>query len=345
MVSASAEREGSAPVRPALRLPSGRPGRAEALFCALVVSFFFAFPSQLVLGAQILITGLFALSLDLVLGYAGIVSLGHAAFFGIGAYSAGRLAVAGWGEPVSGLLAAALISGLFGLTVSALVVRAQHLGRLMVTLGIGALLHEGANRARSVTGGADGLWGIHLDRLFGIWEFDLTGRTAYAYVASVTMLTVLGLRWLVASPFGLSLRGIREGAARMPAIGSPARQRLVVAFALAAALAGVAGALLAQATAFVSLESLSFERSANVLIVLVLGGVGRLYGGFVGAVVFGVLEEILSTQDPVFWRFWVGCLVVGVALFARQGILGAGHTAWLRWRSRRARVQLQSGSA
>jgi branched-chain amino acid transport system permease protein len=306
----------------ALGLPKGLPTWREGIFAAVVVLGYVLFPSSRLLGSQILIGGVFALSLDLVLGYAGIVSLGHAAFFGLGAYAAGLLASHGWREPLSGLCLASLGSGLLGFAVSRLVVRAQHLGRLMVTLGLGVLLHEGANQARSLTGGSDGLWGVQMDKLLGIWEFDLAGHTAYAYAAAVAGLSLVGLRRLVESPFGLSLRGIREGARRMPALGANVPARLSVAFGLASALAGAAGALLAQTTQFVSLEVLSFERSANVLVMLVLGGVGRLYGGFVGTLAFTLLQETLSAQDPVFWRFWVGLVVVVLALLGNAGLLG-----------------------
>ena len=305
-----------------VRLPDGRWRPLEFAFWVLPVIGFFAFPDYRVLGSQILITGLFAVSLDLILGYAGIVSLGHAAFFGIGAYTAGLLAVHGWHEPVSGLIAAAAVAAVAGYLVSFLVVRGSDLTRLMVTLGIGLMLFEAANKASWITGGVDGLSGVTIDKILGIWSFDLGGRTAFVYALVVVFVVFLLVRRLVASPLGLSLRGIREGGRRMPAIGAPVAKRLRTIFTIAAAVAGVAGGLIAQTTQFVGIDGLSFQRSAELMIILVLGGAGRLYGGLVGALVFMVAQDYLSGIDPVYWQFWLGFFLVLIVLFARGGILG-----------------------
>ena len=319
----------------AYRLPNARWRRPEALFWLLPVAAFFLFPGYLVLGSQVLITGLFAVSLDLILGYAGIVSLGHAAFFGVGAYTAGLLAAHGWGEPLSGLAAAAATAGAAGFAASFLVVRGQDLARLMVTLGIGLMLYEAANRAAFVTGGVDGLSGVTMWKLLGLFEFDLGGRTAYLYGLAVLFAIFVLLRRLVNSPFGLSLRGIREGGRRMPAIGASVRRREIAIFTVSAAVAGVAGALLAQTTQVVGLDTLGFQRSAELLIMLVLGGAGRLYGGLVGAAAFILAQDYLSGMNPVYWQFWIGLLLVAVVLFARGGILG-GLSAATRRIARRA---------
>ncbi|HET9579831.1 MAG TPA: branched-chain amino acid ABC transporter permease [Usitatibacter sp.] len=308
--------------------------RWEAAFWLLPVAAFFLFPGYRVLGSQILIVALFALSLDLVLGFAGIVSLGHAAFFGIGAYTAGLLASHGWGEPLSALLAAALLAALAGFAVSWLVVRGQDLARLMVTLGVGLLLYEAANRAADITGGVDGLSGIAMGKLLGVFAFDLSGRTAYVYSLAVLFVAFIALRRLAASPFGLSLRAIRENPRRMPALGVDVRARLVAAFTAGAAIAGIAGALLAQTTQFVGLDTLGFGRSADVLIMLVLGGVGRLYGAVVGTAIFMIAQDVLSGIDPVYWQFWLGLALVAFVFFARGGVMGAIES--LRERRRRA---------
>lgn len=297
--------------------------RWEAALWLALVAAYFAFPGYRLLGSQVLIAALFALSLDLILGYAGIVSLGHAAFFGVGAYTAGLLAVHGWGEPLSGLLAAALVAAAVGFAVSFLVVRGEDLARLMVTLGVALLLYEGANRAAFITGGVDGLSGVAMGKLLGVFAFDLGGNTAYLYCLAVLLLVFLLLRRVVRSPFGLSLRAIRENAARAPAMGTPVRNRLVAAFTLGAAIAGIAGALLAQTTQFVGLDTLGFNRSAELLIMLVLGGAGRLYGAILGAVVFMVAQDLLAGINPVYWQFWLGLGLVAFVLFARGGILGA----------------------
>jgi branched-chain amino acid transport system permease protein len=296
--------------------------RMEIAFwmCALLP--FAVTPAYLTLASQIAITGLFALSLDLILGYAGIVSLGHAAFFGVGAYTAGLLAKHGWGEPLSGLLAAAALAALVGYATSFIVVRFRHLALIMLTLGLGLLLHEAANSASALTGGADGLQGIRMWPLLGLFKFDLYGRVAYSYALLVLLLCFLVARRLIHSPFGLSLRGIRENGLRMPAIGSPSRAHLRKIYTIAAAMAGIAGALLAQTTETVSLEVLSFQRSADVLVILILGGAGRLYGGILGAIIYMVARDQFSGLNPQFWYFWIGLLLVAVVMFLPNGILG-----------------------
>ena len=303
-------------------LPHDRWRPVEIAFWLSPVAAFFLLPGYLVLGSQIIITALFAVSLDLLLGYAGIVSLGHAAFFGVGAYTAGLLAVHGWGEPMTGLIVSGALAAALGFSVSLLVVRGQDLTRLMVTLGIGLILQELANRATGLTGGVDGLDGIKMRKLWGAFEFGMDGKAAYFYSLGVLFLVFVLLRRLVNSPFGLALRGLREGAGRLPAIGISVRGMQVTVFTLAAGIAGVAGALLAQTTQFVGIELLGFSRSAELLIMVVLGGAGRLYGAILGALVYMVAQDVLSGVDHVYWQFWVGLLLVVLVLSARGGILG-----------------------
>jgi len=316
------------------RLPDGRWRPLEIAFWLIPVVCFFLLPNYRVLGSQILITALFAVSLDLILGYAGIVSLGHAAFFGIGAYTAGLLAVHGWHEPLSGLVAAAVLAAIAGYAVSFLVVRGGDLTRLMVTLGIGLMLWEAANKAHSITGGVDGLSGVTIAPILGMFAFDIGGRTAYVYALVVVFIVFVVVRRVVNSPFGLSLRGIREGGKRMPAIGAPVARRLRMIFTLAAAVAGIAGALLAQTTQFVGIDTLGFPRSAELMIMLVMGGTGRLYGGIVGAAVFMIAQDYLSGIDPVYWQFWIGFFLVIIVLFAHGGILGGLEALRVRRRGR-----------
>jgi len=318
------------------QLPTDRWRACEIVFWALALVGFFVFPNHRVLGSQILITGLFALSLDLILGYAGIVSLGHAAFFGIGAYAAGILAIHGWGEPFSGLIVAGIAGAIVGFATSFLVVRGADLARLMVTLGIGLMLFEAANQMSWLTGGADGLSGVTMGKVFGQYAFGMTGSTAYLYSLGVLFALFVVARRIVTSPFGLSLRGIRENARRMPAIGAPVARRLIAIYTISAAMAGVAGGLLAQTTQFVGLDVFGFPRSADLMIMLVLGGAGRLYGGLVGATVFMVAHHYLSDLNPVYWEFWLGLLLVVVVLYGRGGILGAIER--LRARAKGART-------
>lgn len=307
---------------------------AEALVWLVLLAAFFVFPSYRTLGSQILIAGLFAMSLDLILGYARIVSLGHAAFFGIGAYTAGLLAKHGWGEPFSGLAAAAVVAAVVGLVTSILIVRGRDLTRLIVTLGIGLMFYEVANRLHAITGGVDGLSGVEMGKVFGQFEFTFDGTTAYLYALGVLFPMFLLMRLVVSSPFGLSLKGIREGEKRMPAIGVSVPGRLAAVYTLSAAVAGVAGGLLAQTTQFVGLDVLSFTRSAEILIMLVLGGAGYLYGGIVGAAVFMVLQDRLANLSAVYWQFWLGLLLVCIVLFARGGVMGALSRAWAKIGSR-----------
>ncbi|HET8874863.1 MAG TPA: branched-chain amino acid ABC transporter permease [Casimicrobiaceae bacterium] len=318
----------------AIALPNDRFTLLEIAFWLLPVIAFFAFPNYRVLGSQVLITGLFAVSLDLILGYAGIVSLGHAAFFGVGAYTAGLLAVHGWHEPISGLFVAAIAAAIAGYLASFLVVRGSDLTRLMVTLGIGLMLWEAANKAAFVTGGVDGLSGVTIAPILGLFRFDIGGRTAFVYALVVVFIVFVIVRRIVHSPFGLSVRGIRESGKRMPAIGAPVAKRLRTIFTIGAAVAGIAGALIAQTTQFVGIDTLGFSRSAELLIMLVLGGAGRLYGGLVGAAVFIVAQDYLSGIDPVYWEFWIGFLLVAVVLFAHGGILGGLDALRARWARR-----------
>ncbi len=303
----------------------------EIAFWLLPIAAFFLFPRYLTLGSQILIAGMFALSLDLILGYARIISLGHAAFFGLGAYAAGLLARHGFGEPLSGLLAAAIIAAFAGWITSFLIVRGQDLTRLMVTLGIGLMLYETANQASSITGGVDGLSGVEMKKIFGLFGFGLDGKTAYLYCLAVLFIVFNGARVLVRSPFGLSLKGIREGERRMPAIGASVRHKLVAVYTIGAGIAGIAGALLAQTTQFVGIDVFGFQRSAELLIMLVLGGTGYLYGGPLGAAVFMILQDYLANLNPVYWQFWLGMLLVLLVLFARGGLMGALVALRQRW--------------
>jgi len=288
------------------------------------VAVFFAFPNYLAFGTQVLITILFALSLDLVLGYAGIVTLGHAAFFGAGAYTVGMLAMHwGWNEPLSGLLAGALVAGLIGLGSGLVLLRTHGLALLMLTLCTMALLEQAANMGAAWTGGFDGMPGLSFGKILGLFGFDvLYFRSQYLYALTVLLVCFLLVRTLVYSSFGQSLTGIRENLLRMHAVGAPVRARQVLAYTVSAALAGIAGALFTQANGYVNLAVLGLERSAGVMIVLILGGYGRLYGAFVGAIVYMVLEHTLAKAYPTAWQLGLGLTLVAVSLFARNGVIG-----------------------
>src|ERR1051326_5680120 len=291
----------------------------EFAFWLAALASIFLLPGRHLILAEIAILGLFALSLDLILGYAGILSLGHAAFFGLGAYVAGLLAkYALVAEPVLALLIAGLSAAALGLATSFLLLRGSDLTRLMVTLGIALILRELANRFDWLTGGADGLQGIVIGPVLGAFAFDITGHVAYVYSLAVLFLAFLMARRLVNSPFGLSLRAIKRNPLRAAAIGISVDRRLVAIYTVGAGYAGLAGALLAQTTQFASLDVLSFERSADVLLVLILGGTGYLYGGLIGAVVFKLVQDTLIDFTAQYWQFWIGLALVLIVLGGEQ---------------------------
>jgi len=317
--------------------PRERWSAIEIAFWIVPVVAYFALPTFRTFGSQVFVAGLFALSLDLILGYARIVSLGHAAFFGLGAYTAGLLAHHGFGEPLSGLAAGAVVAALAGAATSVLIVRGQDLTRLIVTLGVGLMLYEVANRAASITGGVDGLSEVPMWPIFGVFRFGLDGSTAYVYSLAVLFAVFVLMRRVVRSPFGLSLRGVREGERRMPAIGVSVTRKLVIVYTLGAAIAGIAGALLAQTTQFVGIDVLGFQRSADILIMLVVGGAGYLYGGIVGAAIFMILQDRLASLSAAYWQFWLGLLLVLLVLFARGGLIPLAEGLSRRLRDRRVK--------
>lgn len=308
----------------------------EALPWVAALAAYFAFPNHLAFGTQLLIMILFAISLDLVLGYAGIVTLGHAAFFGAGAYTVGMLAThAGWNEPFSGLVAAALVAGAIGLASGFVLLRTQGLTLLMLTLCTMALMEEGANMGSAWTGGFDGMPGLSFKAVLGAFSFDpLYFRVQYLYALGVLFAAFLLVRTMVYASFGRSLTGIRENLLRMHAIGAPVRRRQVIAYTVSAALAGIAGALFTQTNAYVNLSTFGLERAAGVLIILILGGHGRLYGAFVGALAYLMLEHTLARAYPSAWQLGLGLTLMAVALFARNGLIGLGERLAGAWRRR-----------
>lgn len=315
----------------------------EYVFWLLPIAAYFLFPDNYLLLSQIAITGLFALSLDLIFGYAGIISLGHAAFFGVGAYTVGLLGSHGFGDPIISLLLAGLVAGFIGFLSSFLVLRGNDLSRLMVTLGVALMLYELANKFTDITGGVDGLSSMEITPILGIYSFDMFGRVGYIYSVIVLFILFWIARRLVYSPFGQSLRGINMNILRMPALGVPVNRRLIKVYTIGAAYAGVAGALLAQTNQFVSLDVLSFQRSADLLLILILGGAGYLYGGLIGAVAYVIANYFLSDMNPEYWQFWLGLILVLVVLFARDGILGTAKQMLYSSR-RRKQSNMETGS-
>ncbi|HEY1474390.1 MAG TPA: branched-chain amino acid ABC transporter permease [Pseudolabrys sp.] len=321
----------------------------EVAFWLVAFAAIWLLPNRHLILTEIAWLGLFALSLDLILGYAGIISLGHAAFFGLGAYVAALLAKHEIiNEPVLALLVSGLVAMALGFVTSFLVLRGSDLTRLMVTLGIALLLRELANRYGWLTGGADGLQGVSIQPVLGMFRFDMFGHTGYAYCLIVLFVLFLIARRLVNSPFGLSLMSVKGNPLRSSAIGISVDARLIAIYTVAAGYAGIAGALLAQTTAFASLEVFSFDRSADLLLVLIIGGAGYLYGGLIGAVIFKVMQDYLSALTPQYWPFWIGLVLVVIVLVGRERI-----TSWtapirriashLSWRAMAHRIAAVSG--
>jgi branched-chain amino acid transport system permease protein len=295
----------------------------EIAFWVFAFATIWLFPQKHLILTETAILGLFALSLDLILGYAGILSMGQAAFFGAAGYFAGLVAKHGIiDEPVVALLCAGVVAAALGFVTSFLVLRGSDLTRLMVTLGVSLMLGEVANRFSDITGGADGLQGITIAPILGRFRFDMFGHTGYIYCLTVLFVCFVVARRIVYSPFGLSLRAVKGNPLRSGAIGIPVKWRLVSSDTAAAGFAGIAGALLTQTTAFCSLDVLSLERSADLLLVLIIGGTGYLYGGLIGAVIYKFLQDWIATLTPQYWQFWIGLVLVAIVLIGRTRLGG-----------------------
>jgi branched-chain amino acid transport system permease protein len=328
MTTVSADR----PVQSFLSRDRLRPLEALPWIGAAVA--YVAFPDALPLGAQIIVMILFALSMDILAGYTGIVTLGHAAFYGAGAYAVGILSVSGRvQDPIAGLVLGGLVGAALGAMAGSLMLRTRGLALLILSLSLLLMLQEAANQLSAWTGGSDGLQGMKVGALFGRFTLGFDGRVIYLYAAGVLFVCWGFVRILVITPFGRSLVGIRENPTRMAAIGVNVRGRGIAAFTIASALAGIAGALSAQVDQFVSLNALSFDLSGAVLVVLVLGGLGRIYGAFIGAPIYLLAQDALAKDDPVYWHFWLGLMLILIVLFARGGVLGLLDQVIARLRS------------
>ena len=297
--------------------------RVRALDGAVIAALIivpFLLPGYLDLATRVLVLTMCAMSLDLLAGYCGLVTLGHAAFFGIGAYAAGIFALRGSAEPLLGLVAGGAAAAMLGAASGAVLLRSRRLTLIMLSLATVLIVHEVANRLNWLTGGADGLQGITMGPVAGLFAFDLYGRVAYGYAAIVLALGFLAFRSVIDSTFGKSLVGIRENEPRMRAIGTPVDRRLLIAFVISASLAGVAGALQAQVTEFVALNSVSVELSSEILVMLILGGAGRRYGAFLGVPLYVVMQDYLAREDPTNWYLWIGVMLLAIVLFAPGGL-------------------------
>lgn len=293
----------------------------DTLLIALAVGAFFAFPYDLAFLTRIVIMMIFVLSIDLILGLGGIVTLGQAAMYGTGAYAAGLFAVHVSNDPLLGLVAGMAAGAVIALMSGLLLMRAGGLTLIMLSIAVAQVLAEIANRARDWTGGADGMRGIRMGPILGQWRFDFIGQTGYIYCVVVLFVVLFALKGLKASPLGLMARGIHESPARMRAIGAPVYQRRLILYTIGGAIAGIAGALAAQITQLVSLEVFSFTLSAEAVIMLILGGAGRLYGAILGVLIFMVVHHLAASVDPINWLFLIGLMVLLVVFFLPKGLL------------------------
>jgi branched-chain amino acid transport system permease protein len=316
----------------------------EIAFWVFAFATIWLFPGKHLILTETAILALFALSLDLILGYAGIISLGQAAFFGLAGYFSGLVAKYGLvTEPVIALMLSGVVAAALGFVTSFLVLRGSDLTRLMVTLGVALMLGELANRFSNITGGADGLQGVTIEPIFGLFRFDMFGHTGYIYCLVVLFVCFVIARRVVYSPFGLSLRSLKGNPLRASAIGIPVNRRLIAIYTLSAGFAGIAGGLLTQTTAFCSLDVLSLERSADLLLVLIIGGTGYLYGGLIGAVIYKFLQDWIASLTPQYWQFWIGFVLVVIVLIGRERV--ERWTALLRAAIARLGKQVLSRSA
>jgi branched-chain amino acid transport system permease protein len=316
------------------RLNWHRVGAGEFVYWIAALLVFFLLPQYLAFATSVLVSALFVMSLDLILGFAGIISLGHALYFGFGAYATGLATFSGWTEPITGTLLGGFSAAALAAITGPLVLRLTGLPLIMVTLALGVIAFEGANKLTWLTGGDDGLFGLQIAPLFGVFPWTMFAKTSYLYVLAWTFLMFLLARRVVASPFGVAIQGIRDNSLRMRLIGTPVLGKLVQVYTIGGFIAGIAGALSAQTTKFVGLSVLSLDTSVSALVMLVLGGVGQLYGGLIGAPVYMLVHHIASQWNPYHWMFIIGGLLVAVVIFARGGILGMAD-AFGRWIAQR----------
>ncbi len=290
--------------------------RSATILLVIGAAACFAMPEQLGLMTRIFVTALLVLSLDLVVGVAGMATLGHAAMFGIGAYAAGNFALHVAPDPLAGLVIGMAAGGALAFLSGLFLLRYQGFTFLMLTVAVSQIMLSLAQKARDWTGGDDGLSGFVNSPLLGRFVFDLEGKVAAGYSLIVLVILFYIARRLVDSPFGLAVRGVHENRARMAALGTPVFRRLLAMYAVAGLLAGAAGALSAQTNAVVGLDSLSFALSAEILVMLVLGGAGNLNGALLGAAVFTLLHHTASSINPYHWLFVVGFLLMAVVLLS-----------------------------
>ncbi|HKZ06008.1 MAG TPA: branched-chain amino acid ABC transporter permease [Methylomirabilota bacterium] len=296
--------------------------RARVALFALVVAAVAAFPLEagpypVKLLQEILIFGIFAMSLDLLMGYAGMVSFGHSAFFGIGAYTAALILVK-WPGLTTALLVPAAAAALGALVIGFFSIRVSGVYFIMLTLAFSQMFHAVAFQ-NAFLGAEDGLVGVPRPDVLGL-SIGTLGRF-HAYLLVIVALLALFLWRVTRSPFGHVLRGIHENEARMQALGYPVSRYKLAAFVLAGTVAGIAGALYTQFQGSVSPDAFLWTTSGQALLMVIIGGTGTLGGAFLGAAAFILLQSIVSSYTER-WMLILGLTFVLLVLFAPGGIVG-----------------------
>jgi len=294
----------------------------EPVFWVSTLLVYFVYPEYLAVATGVLVMVLFALACDLAIGFAGILTLGQALYFGVGAYAAGLIAKFAWNEAITGAIAAGALAAAIAAVLGPFVLRLAGLPLIMVTLGINVIVFEAANKATWLTGGDDGLTGFSMAPLLGLFRWSLYGHTKFLYVLGWLFVVFYVLRRIVASPFGVALQGIRENRQRMRLLGAPVLRQLVTAYVLSAAVAAIAGAVSAQTSAFVSLGVLSMDVTLDGLVIIVLGGLGTLVGSLLGAPLYLLVKHFTGQWNPDYWYLAIGLLLVLTVRFGRGGVLG-----------------------
>jgi branched-chain amino acid transport system permease protein len=285
---------------------------------------------QLSILTDLLIFGLFALSLDLIIGYTGMVSFGHAAYFGLGAYGSALLLIH-WGPPVPvALLAGAVLAALIAAPVGWFSTRATGIYFAMLTLAFAQLLYTVAYKWRELTGGSDGIAGVPKTTLFWHGPSLAAPRAYYFLVVACVVLSLLACRALVRSPFGRALQAIRENEHRFASLGQDPRPFKLVVFVIAAFFAGLAGALFAPFRGFASPEVMFWVLSGQALMMVITGGIGTLIGPVLGAMVFILIQEVLSSYTE-HWMIFAGVVFVLIVIFLPGGLVGTARS-WVQVR-------------
>ena len=274
----------------------------------------------LTLFTRIIILALAAASLNLIMGFAGLMSFGHAAYLGIGGYAVGMLAQEGIGSGFIQFPVALAASAIFALLICSLSLRTRGVYFIMITLAFAQMAYYVASGLARY-GGDDGLTIYTRSDFSGL--IDLSNRTQFYYLCLACLFGGVFLIWrLVNSRFGLVVQGLRSNEQRMQAIGFPAKRYQLVCFVISGTMCGLAGALLANNTDFVSPAVMYWTRSGDLMVMVILGGMGTLFGPVMGSVVFLLLEELLS-QITEYWALILGPLLLLIVLFGRGGIMGA----------------------